>query len=276
MKIASWNVNGVRSCFQKGELEAFVEEASPDVLCLQETKTHPDQLNSPPDSRIKSLGGYPFQTWSSCGVKKGYSGTVTFSRSPASEFAGGQMGIKKFDYEGRIAASDHGPFILLNIYFPNGAMTQERHLFKQEFLRRLPPFLQKIRRQTKKELVVAGDYNAAYLDIDVFSPETLGKTSGFLPEERLWMRRFLQDGWTDVFRYFFPEKEEAFTWWSHREGARRRNRGWRIDHIFVTEGLKPLLKGVKIFSGQHGSDHCPIMMELKEPADSEAGGAKDG
>ena len=259
MKIASWNVNGIRSCFQKGELSAFVSEAAPDILCLQETKSHPDQL----DRRIRELKGYPFQTWSSCGTKKGYSGTVTYSRQPAAAFSG-EMGIKKFDWEGRIAASHHGSFILLNIYFPNGALTKERHLFKQEFLRRLPPFLRKIRRETKKELIIVGDYNLAYLDIDVFSPETLGGVSGFLPEERRWLRSFLREGYIDVFRHFFPDKKEAFTWWSHREGARRRNRGWRIDHICATEPLKPRLKNIEIHREQYGSDHCPIMMELED------------
>ena len=259
MKIASWNVNGIRSCFQKGELTAFMEGAAPDILCLQETKSHPDQLSE----EIRKPEGWPFQAWSSCGTRKGYSGAVTFSRRPAKIFPA-RMGIKKFDREGRIAASDHGSFILLNIYFPNGALTAERHLFKQEFLRRLPPFLRKIRREANKELIIAGDYNTACLDIDVFSPEALSKTSGFLPEERQWLRSFLREGYVDVFRRFFPEKEGAFTWWSHREGARRRNRGWRIDHICVTEGLKPRLKSIEICSGQAGSDHCPIMMELKD------------
>ena len=258
MKIATWNVNGIRASLNKG-LKDFVKEVSPDILCLQETKAHPDQLNEP----WEELKNYPFQFWSSCGKKKGYSGTFSCSKKTVLKISEG-LGIKKFDWEGRMITFEYDSFLLLNIYFPNGAMTEERHLFKQEFLRRLPRFLSSLRQKTGKGLIVVGDYNVAYMDIDVFSPETLQTTSGFLPEERKWFRSFLKEGYIDVFRHFYPGKKDSFTWWSLREGARRQNRGWRIDHICVSEDLKPRLKNIKIYQDQLGSDHCPLVMELED------------
>lgn len=258
MKIATWNVNGIRASFSKG-LEDFVKKQSPDILCLQETKAHPQQL----DERIKELGDYPFQHWSACGKKKGYSGTATFSKIPVLNFKSG-MNIKKFDWEGRMVISEHKDFCVLNIYFPNGALTMSRHFFKQEFLKRLPIFLKELREKTGKELIIVGDYNVAYLDIDVHSPKTLAKTSGFLPEERQWFKNFLELGYIDVFRHFYPEQKDAYSWWSFRENARNKNRGWRIDYICVTKNLKDKLKGIEIEQQQLGSDHCPIILELKD------------
>ena len=257
MKIASWNINGIRASFDKG-LDDFVKKERPDILCLQETKAHKEQL----DEDIRQLGSYPFKYWSSSGRKKGYSGTATFSQTPFLSTRG--LGIKKYDWEGRVIISEFDSFFLFNIYFPNGALTLERHLFKQEFLKRIVLFLKKLQKDTTKELIIVGDYNVAYLDIDVHSPKILQKTSGFLPEERKWFSDFLEEGYLDVFRYFYPDQKEAYTWWSHRENARRNNRGWRIDHICVTPNLKPKLKGIKIHHEQLGSDHCPIVLELKD------------
>ena len=256
MKIASWNVNGIRACYNKGLLE-FIEEHNPDILCLQETKAHPHQLT---DS-IRNIGNYTFRYWSSSAIRKGYSGTLTcVSQSPLQVSYG--MGIKKFDREGRFVITEYEKFILLNIYFPNGSLTEERHLFKQEFLLRFTDFAGSLEKQKNKPLIILGDYNTAYLDRDVYSPETLQKTSGFLPEERKWLTDFLSNGFIDVFRYFYPEQKEAFTWWSYRENARQANRGWRIDHICVSEPLKNSLKNVQICEDQKGSDHCPVIVEM--------------
>lgn len=254
MKIATWNINGFRASFNKGLVE-FVHAVSPDILCLQETKVHPDQLQS----HQKNL--FPNEEWSLCGTKKGYSGTAIFSKEPALRIIKG-IGIKQFDWEGRSIAFEGERFVLVNIYFPNGALTLERHLFKQEFLKRLPFFLDDLKRKTNKGLIVVGDYNVAYKEIDVYSPKTLQKTSGFLPEERQWFKDFLKKGYIDVYRYFYPDKKEAYTWWSLRERARTNNRGWRIDHICITENLEPRLKSIKICSEQMGSDHCPLLMEI--------------
>ena len=256
MKIASWNVNGIRASFNKG-LEDFIKKHSPDILCLQETKAHPDQL----DEKLRLSEYYPHNSWSSCGVKKGYSGTAVFSKNPPVRVCD-EMGIKKFDREGRILISEYDSFILLNIYFPNGSMTEERHLFKQEFLYRLTLFAELLQKKETRGLVILGDYNTAYQDRDVYDPAALKAVSGFLPEERKWLCSFLDSGFIDVFRYFYPDKESAFTWWSYRENARKKNRGWRIDHICVSKSLKSRLKGIAIHQDQSGSDHCPVVMEM--------------
>ena len=254
MKIATWNVNGLRASFNKGFFD-FAKKQVPDILCIQETKAHPDQLK---DSQ-KHL--YPYEYWSVCGTKKGYSGTAVFSKKAALNISKG-IGIKKFDWEGRILIFEDKHFVLLNIYFPNGALTIQRHLFKQEFLKRLPFFLKELKKKTKKELIIVGDYNVAYKEFDVHSPKTLQGTSGFLPEERRWFENFLKTGYVDVFRHFYPDKTEAYTWWSLREKARANNRGWRIDHICVTENLKSRIKSIKICDRQMGSDHCPVIIEM--------------
>ncbi len=254
MKIATWNVNGLRASFDKG-LADFAKEKSPDILCIQETKAHPDQLGE----AQKNL--YPYEYWSVCGKKKGYSGTALFSKKPALNILQG-MGIKKFDWEGRLIAFEEKTFVLLSVYFPNGALTLQRHAFKQEFLKRFPVFLKELQQKTKKELIVAGDYNVAYKEFDVHSPKSLQNTSGFLPEERHWFEDFLKQGYIDVYRYFYPDKKEAYTWWSLREKARANNRGWRIDHICVTKNLQSNLKSIKICDKQLGSDHCPVFMEI--------------
>ena len=256
MKIASWNVNGIRACYGKGLLD-FVESESPDILCLQETKAHLDQL----EPEFQLLNVYPVSYWSSCSTRKGYSGTCTYLKKSCQK-QWKEMGIKKFDREGRFVITEHSHFILLNVYFPNGALTEERHMFKQEFLQRMLIFLKDLEKKSKKPLILLGDYNVAYMDQDVFSPQTLGQTSGFLPEERAWFKTFLDQNFIDVFRYFYPAKEKAFTWWSYRENARRNNRGWRIDHVCVSQQLKSQLKNITIHDKQLGSDHCPVSIEI--------------
>ncbi len=253
MKLISWNVNGIRACERKGFLH-FVEQHRPDILCLQETKAHVDQLESSLQ-KVKSYDAY----WSISEVP-GYSGTVTYTKKkPLSVFY--EMGIYQFDREGRFVITHYDDFILFNIYFPNGAKNEIRHLFKQEFLQQLNYHLKKLVNQGK-ELIVVGDYNVAYLDIDVYDPQALSKVSGFLPEERDWFQSFLSLGFLDVYRRFYPQQKEAFTWWSYKENARKNNRGWRIDHICVTQGLKDRLKGIEILSQVMGSDHCPIQVTL--------------
>ena len=309
MKIVSWNVNGIRASLKKG-LGDFIQRERPDILCLQETKAHPDQVPSPDQIPLKGqrssplnqqenqqenqqgqkqgqkqeqgqqLQGqkpkirqeikqeplqkknhfYPFEYWSICGKKKGYSGTAIFSQKEALKVSNG-LGIKKFDHEGRVLIFELESFILLNIYFPNGALNLKRHLFKQEFLTRLKDFLPELKSKRQKELMIVGDYNTAYLDIDVHSPSRLSETSGFLPEERQWFRDFLKQGYVDVYRQFYPDKKSVYTWWSMREKARENNRGWRIDHICVTPALLSKVQSVEILSQQGGSDHCPILVE---------------
>lgn len=251
MKLVSWNVNGVRACSKKGFLP-FLKKYNPDILCIQETKAHPDQVSSIIKTPLHSF-------WSISDIS-GYSGTAVYSKVKPFRVRD-QMGINKFDREGRFLELDYKDFILFNIYFPNGSRDEIRHAFKQEFLKRILYYFKKCKTQ-KKDLIVAGDYNIAYLDIDVFDPQALSSVSGFLPEERAWFREFLSLGFTDVYRYFYPDKAQSYTWWSYRENARKLNRGWRIDHICVTQGLKKRLKSVEILNQETSSDHCPIAVHF--------------
>ncbi|MDE0119676.1 MAG: exodeoxyribonuclease III [Bdellovibrionales bacterium] len=253
MKIISWNVNGIRACARKGFV-SFLEKEDPDILCIQESKAHPDDVDEELIRPLKRLSYWSFAD------RKGYSGTVTFVKKPVKTIQHG-IGIKKFDYEGRFVITDHGDFLLFNVYFPNGSQTEKRHFFKQEFLKRFSSYLRSLINKGKK-LIVLGDYNTAYLEWDVFDPKGLKNTSGFLPEERKWFQDFLSLGFIDCYRHFYPQKKEAYTWWSYRESARKNNKGWRIDHICVTSHLVNQLKSVDILSSQQGSDHCPIEIQL--------------
>lgn len=253
-KIITWNVNGIRACEAKG-LFAYLRREDPDYFCLQETKAHPDQLEANvlhPEGRE----GY----WSAA-TRKGYSGVVTYTREKPKAVAYG-LGIRKFDSEGRFVITDHGDFVLFNVYFPNGGSGDERHQFKQEFLVRFAQHLQRLKK-SGRELIVVGDYNVAHLDIDVYDPLRLARESGFLPEERQWFQEFLKAGFTDCFRALHPTATNRFTWWSYQERARLVNRGWRIDHVCVTPGLAKGLVRAEIHDEIEGSDHCPVLVELK-------------
>lgn len=253
MKIVSWNVNGIRACAPKG-LNEFLARARPEVLCLQETKAHEDQLS--PD--LYKLG-YRHAYWA-CANRRGYSGVATFTdREPVRVERGLKM--EPYDTEGRIVVTEFPEFELYNIYFPNGGSGEERHLFKQTFLKDLTTYL-KPKLEAGTPLIVVGDYNIAHREIDVFDPVRLSKHSGFLPEEREWIDSFLKMGFVDTFRHFYPEVKERYSWWSYREFARISNRGWRIDYICVSENLKDKLKSAAIFEDVQGSDHCPVMVEL--------------
>lgn len=254
IKIVTWNVNGIRASYNKG-LKQFVEKESPDILCLQETKAHKEQV----ENDVQTLG-YNFNYWSSA-VRKGYSGVATFLNEKPIKVT---TGIDNQDYEkeGRIVWTQHPHFDLYNIYFPNGGSGDERHLFKQKFLKELTAHL-KFELKKGKQIVLVGDYNVGYLEFDVHDPVRLSKESGFLPEEREWFRQFLKIGFVDAFRHFHPEKKNAYSWWSYREMARERNKGWRIDHICVSEGLVSHLSKCEILMDQLGSDHCPVVAEFK-------------
>lgn len=253
MKIVSWNVNGIRACYKKNLLE-FIQKEKPAILCLQETKAHREQV----EVGAKDLG-YKYSYWSSA-KRKGYSGTATFSNDEPKKVELG-IGIDSYDSEGRFVVSDHGHFLLYNVYFPNGGSGEERHNFKQQFLK---DFTAHLKKQIEKgrEIVLVGDYNVAHTEIDVYDPVKLAKESGFLPEERAWFSSFLEIGFIDTFRYFHPKAKERFSWWSYRELARVSNRGWRIDYICVTKGLESKLKKADILDGVEGSDHCPVVVTL--------------
>ena len=254
MKLMSWNVNGIRACQKKGFLE-FFEREKPDILCIQETKAQLEQL----DQNLINPMAYK-SYWTSASTRKGYSGVVTYTHLPVSDVKHG-IGIEKFDGEGRFIITKMKDFLLYNVYFPNGSAREERHLFKQEFLKKFLRHLIKTLASGQKVIVV-GDYNVAHKDIDVYDPVRLSKESGFLPEEQEWFSNFLDIGFVDTFRYFYPHAKERYSWWSYREMARPANRGWRIDYICVSENLKSCLKNGNILDEQQGSDHCPVMLEF--------------
>jgi len=252
-KLISWNVNGIRAAYKKGLLDWF-KDAKPDILCLQETKAHPEQLTED----LLSVKGY--KSFFSSAEKKGYSGVVTYSKPEPVEVKNG-LGVKKFDSEGRFIITDYKEFILFNIYFPNGKASQERLDYKMEFYETFLKHLKKLLKQGKK-IVICGDVNTAHKEIDIARPKENEKISGFLPIEREWIDKFLDAGFIDTFRVFNQEPDN-YTWWDMITRARDRNVGWRIDYFYISENLKKNLKSAFILSDVMGSDHCPIGIELK-------------
>jgi exodeoxyribonuclease-3 len=253
VKIISWNVNGIRACYKK-DLVGFLQRENPDVFCVQETKAHIDQV----EEEARTLGRN-HSYWSSA-VRKGYSGVATFvNKEPALIEKG--IGFHEYDSEGRIVMTDHGAFDLYNIYFPNGGSGEDRHLFKQKFLKDLNAHL-KTKLAKGREIVVVGDYNVAHKEIDVYDPIRLSRESGFFPEERAWFDSFLQLGFVDTFRHFQPKQAQRYSWWSYKELARVSNRGWRIDYICISKGLQKYLSSADVLDQVEGSDHCPVVATL--------------
>jgi exodeoxyribonuclease-3 len=265
MKIISWNVNGIRAAYKKGFIE-FIEREDPDLLCVQETKAHREQCEP---GILSPAGRESF--WSSA-VKKGYSGVATFcktidgAKSIPRKVSHG-MGTEKYDSEGRIVITEHSDFTLFNIYFPNGGSGPERHDYKQKFLYDLNGYLKPMI-ESGKPIIVVGDYNVAHKEIDIYDPVRLAGDSGFLPEERAWFDTFLALGFVDTFRKLHPDEIEKYTWWSQIQRGRIGNRGWRIDYICVTKNLEDRIVRAEILDGVLGSDHCPVLLELREPGES--------
>lgn len=252
-RLLSWNVNGIRAIQKKGFLDWFKKE-NPDILCLQETKAHPDQL----DDALKNVEGY--ESHFSSAEKKGYSGVVTYTKVKPLKVQNG-LGIKKFDSEGRFIITEFEEFVLFNIYFPNGKASAERLNYKMDFYDAFLKHCKKLLKQNKK-IVVCGDVNTAHKEIDIARPKENSDVSGFLPEEREWIDKFLAAGFIDTFRVFNNEPEQ-YTWWDMVTRARERNVGWRIDYFYISENLKKNLTSSVIHSSVMGSDHCPIEIELK-------------
>ncbi len=252
MKLLSFNVNGIRAIEKKGFFE-WMHKESPDILCVQETKAHPDQL----EENILKREGYHVY-WSSA-EKKGYSGVATYTKIKPRLVVEG-LGIKEFDSEGRTLMADYGDFVLFNVYFPNGGEGNKRVPFKMKFY---DAFLKKAEglRKKGKALVICGDVNTAHTEIDLARPKQNEKNTGFLPEERAWVSQLIRHGYVDTFRHFVKEGGH-YTWWDYFTGARARDVGWRIDYFFVTENLLPRLKKAFILKDVMGSDHCPVGIEL--------------
>lgn len=253
MKIVTWNVNGLRALYRKDALTAVLDW-TPDLLCLQEIKARPDQLTE----EQRNVPGYEI-IWNPA-ERAGYSGVATFARVTPLKVQLG-MGAPQFDVEGRIIRTRHPDFYLYNIYFPNGQRGQDRVDYKLDFYAHLLKICDALH-EKGENIIVTGDFNTAHMPIDLKNPDTNQKTSGFLPEERVWIDKYLEHGFVDVYRMLYPDKEK-YTWWTYRFKARERGVGWRIDYFLVSEAFVPRVKDVVIHDDVMGSDHCPVELILE-------------
>ena len=254
MKLISWNVNGVRAVVKKGFLD-WLDQAQPDVLCLQETKAHVDQLTA------EILTDHGYNTYWHSGERRGYSGVATFCKEEPLYVQEG-LGIEHYDAEGRVLLTEHENFLLYNIYFPNGQKDDERLQYKLDFYDELLPIINE-QVESGNNVIVTGDWNTAHHPIDLARPKQNVNTSGFMPIERKKLDMFVENGWIDTFRLFHQEGER-YSWWTYRFGARERNVGWRIDYFFVNEGFVDNVEDADIHDEVVGSDHCPVSLELSE------------
>lgn len=253
MRIYSWNVNGLRAILKKDFL-VWIENEHPDILCIQETKLQEKNL----DEEAMNIEGY--YSYFSFADKKGYSGVAIYTRIKPTMVRYG-MGIKKFDNEGRILIAEFEDFTLLNIYFPNGQMNEERLTYKLRFYDAILDYCNNEVKSGKK-LVICGDYNTAHTPMDIKNAKGNEKNSGFLPIEREWINKFIANGYTDTFRHLNPETIK-YSWWSYKFKARERNAGWRIDYHFVSNNLLSKVISARILNEIYGSDHCPVVLELE-------------
>lgn len=254
MKIISWNVNGIRASHKKGALkEAF--DLKPDILCLQETKAEPSQLSE----EIKNPKGY-FSYFSHSKIKKGYSGVAIFTKEKPEKVTYG-IDMPGNDDEGRTVTAHYKDFILINCYFPNGGGAPERLAYKLEFYDAFLKYVNKLKKSGKK-IIFTGDVNVAHTEIDIARPKENETHVGFLPEERAWVDEVIANGYVDIFRHFYPNKKDVYTYWDQKSRARDRNVGWRIDYFFASPNILKNIKSFKTHSDIFGSDHCPISIEI--------------
>jgi len=252
VKLFSWNVNGIRAITRKGFLE-WVHDTDPDILCLQETKAHPDQLTM----EILSPRGY--STFWSSAVRKGYSGVAIYTKTEPVHIEEG-LGIREFDDEGRTLIAEYDSFFLFNVYVPNGQDGNKRVPFKLSFCEALQEKADE-KRSHGKPVITCGDFNTAHTEIDLARPKENSGNTGFLPEERAWIDRFLAAGYIDTFREFNHDPEN-YSWWDYKTFARKRNVGWRLDYFFISEEGRSALSGADIHADVMGSDHCPVSIEI--------------
>ena len=255
IKIISWNVNGLRAALKKNFFSS-VETLDPDVLLLQETKLQEHQRTD----EMRPFMDY-HDYWAYATVKKGYSGVAAYTRhEPRSVTTG--IGISRYDQEGRILEMDFEKFILFNIYFPNGQMSEERLQYKLDFYDDFFAHAGRLR-DAGRSLIITGDFNTAHNEIDLKNPGPNSKRSGFLPVERQVLDRILDDGYVDTFRYLHPDTVK-YSWWSYRFNARKNNAGWRIDYFFVTRDMieEGRVTSATIHNDIFGSDHCPVGITL--------------
>jgi len=249
-KIISWNVNGLRACVKKGFVEYF-KEVDADIFCIQESKLQEGQIDL-------DLEGY--KAYWNYAEKKGYSGTAVFTKEEPINVKIG-MGIEEHDTEGRVITLEFKEFYLVNVYTPNSKQGLERIDYRMVWEDVFRDYLKSL--EENKPVIVCGDLNVAHNEIDLKNPKSNRKNAGFSDEERNKIAQLLEAGFIDTYRYFYPDKEEVYSWWSYRFNARANNAGWRIDYFLVSESLKDKLEDAKIYMEVMGSDHCPVELVIK-------------
>ncbi|MSR93124.1 exodeoxyribonuclease III [Clostridiaceae bacterium 68-1-5] len=250
MKFVSWNVNGIRACVQKGFLE-FFQEADADIFCIQESKMQEGQLEL-------ATPGY-HQYWNYA-KKKGYSGTAIFTKEEPLSVQYG-IGIEAHDQEGRVITLEFEEYYFITVYTPNSQSELARLSYRMEWEKDFLAYLKRL--EEMKPVIFCGDLNVAHREIDLKNPKTNRKNAGFTDEERQKFTELIEAGFIDTFRYFYPDQTEIYSWWSYRFRAREKNAGWRIDYFCVSEELKDRLEDAQILTDVMGSDHCPVVLQMK-------------
>ena len=249
MKLISWNVNGLRAVYKKG-FEDFFKNINADIFCIQETKMQPDQMDV-------NFEGY--NIYFNSAEKKGYSGTAIFTKTKPINITYG-IGIEKHDKEGRVITLEYESFYMVDCYTPNSQRELTRLDYRMEWEDDFRKYLKDL--DKKKPVILCGDLNVAHEEIDLKNPKTNHENAGFTDEEREKMTALLEAGFTDTFRYLYPDKENAYTWWSYMMHAREKNVGWRIDYFIVSNSIKKKIKDAIIHDSIMGSDHCPIELDI--------------
>ncbi len=252
MKIISYNVNGIRAALKKGFIDWLVA-TNPDVVCIQETKAHKEQL----DLTLFEEAGYPFHYWFSA-QKKGYSSVAILSKTKPKHIEYG-TGIETMDFEGRNLRVDFENFSVMSLYLPSGT-NDARLEFKFNYMAQFQQYVNELKKEIPN-IIICGDYNICHTEIDIHNPKGLKNTSGFLPVEREWLGSFIDSGFIDSFRFLNKEPHQ-YTWWSYRANARNNNKGWRLDYHLVSEPMKNRIKRAYILPEARHSDHCPIVVEI--------------
>lgn len=254
--IISWNVNGLRAVHRKGHFDDILKE-KPDILCIQETKARPDQLVDElrEPKGYKSYFHFPTE-------KKGYSGVAVFTRNEPIKVSR-DMNIPSMDQEGRLITVEYDDFTLINIYFPNGGGSPEKLRYKLDFYDYFLEFINKLHGK-QKNIIFCGDLNVAHKPVDLARPKENETHVGFLPIERAWVDKLMSHKWVDIFRHFYPNEKDAYTYWDMKTFARERNVGWRIDYFFSSPEMLKKVRKVEILSHILGSDHCPVKLTLKD------------
>lgn len=253
MNIITYNVNGIRAAMKKGFSE-WLKSTNADMICLQEVKAEEHQVE------LEAIKDQGFEIYWMPAVKKGYSGVAIFTKIPPKNIGYG-CGMDIYDNEGRVVTLDFDEFSLMSVYMPSGSSGDIRQEFKMQWLDDFYHYIQDVKKE-RPNLIISGDYNICHKPIDIHNPVTNKNSSGFLPEEREWVTKFISSGFVDAFRAVNPDPDE-YTWWTYRFGARRKNLGWRIDYHMVSDPIRERIKNVRhLYDAEH-SDHCPVFMQFE-------------